>query len=99
MPEVHSVTSVDEPLSVRNSRRMRRYLVTMVIRCGGLAGALYTEGWVRWLCIILAVGLPYVAVALGSESVDKPAGATPYTADHPQLPAQARTGEMERGDD
>ncbi|MGC0144262.1 MULTISPECIES: DUF3099 domain-containing protein [unclassified Pseudactinotalea] len=98
MPEVHSVTSAAEPLSVRNSRRMRRYLITMGIRCAGLVGAVYTEGWLRWVSIVLAVVLPYVAVALGSESVDKPTGATPYTEPDPQITASGRVELEQRHD-
>lgn len=99
MPQVPSVTSAAEPLSVRNSRRMKRYLITMAIRCAGLAGAVFTEGWVRWVCVVLAIGLPYVAVALGSESVDKPAAPTPYRDEQRQLPATPSFGALERGDD
>ncbi len=99
MARVPSVTSAEEPLSVRTSRRMRRYLITMGIRCGGLAGAVFTEGWLRWLCVVLAVALPYVAVALGSESVDDPAQMSRYSPTPGELPPGAGVGEVERGHD
>jgi len=99
MARVPSVTSAEEPLSVRTSRRMRRYLITMAIRCGGLAGAVLTEGWIRWVCVVLAVALPYVAVALGSESVDRPSGPDRYSPTRPELPRAERVGEVERGHD
>lgn len=99
MSQVPSVTSAQEAMSVRNSRRMRRYMVTMAIRSGGLAGAVFTEGWLRWVCIVLAVVLPYVAVALGSETVDKPAGPTAYSPEPKELPPGSRQREVESGHD
>lgn len=99
MSQVPSVTSAQEALSVRNSRRMRRYMFTMAIRSGGLAGAVLTEGWIRWVCVVLAVVLPYVAVALGSESVDNPAGPTAYSPEHRELPPGRAGGEVESGRD
>ena len=85
MARVHSVTSVEEPTSVRNARRMRRYLITMAIRCAGLVGAVVTEGWMRWVSIVLAIALPYVAVVLGSESVGTTEGLDPYSEEPRQL--------------
>ena len=43
---------------------MRQYLATMALRTACFVGAYFFEGWLRWVCVGLAVVLPYVAVVL-----------------------------------
>ena len=92
MPEVHSITSADESLSTRTSRRMRRYLISMGIRFACLGLAFVTDGWVRWICVAGAVLLPYVAVMLGNESVEPGQEPEQFTASGAQLPAGLTDG-------
>jgi hypothetical protein len=63
---VQSVTSAPTSGSDDQGHRVKRYLLTMGIRvlCGALA--LFTEGWVRWTFVALAVILPYVAVVMAN---------------------------------
>ena len=43
---------------------MRQYLATMALRTACFGGAYVCEGWLRWVCVGLAVVLPYIAVVL-----------------------------------
>lgn len=67
--EVHRVTSAQEGLSEDQSRRVRRYLISMSIRtvCFILLfittiGWVDTPAWVQFALIAGAVFLPYLAV-------------------------------------
>lgn len=91
MPDIQSITTAQPRRSEHTARRMRRYLISMGIRMAGLIGAVFTDGWVMWTCIVLAVLLPYVAVVLGSESVAKTSVPTAYTPEPLALPP-GRTG-------
>jgi hypothetical protein len=63
---VQSVTSAPASGSDDQAHRVKRYLLTMGIRvvCGALA--LFTEGWLRWTFVALAVVLPYIAVVMAN---------------------------------
>jgi hypothetical protein len=60
------VTSAPVSAADDQGHRIRRYLLTMGIRvvCGALA--LFTQGWVRWTFVALAVVLPYIAVVMAN---------------------------------
>lgn len=65
--QVHRVTSAAESLSVEQSRRTRRYLISMSIRTACFLGCmaailLHWSGWVPWAFVAGSVVLPYVAV-------------------------------------
>lgn len=60
---------------------MRQYLWTMALRTVCFVGAFFLDGWLRWVCVVLAVVLPYFAVVLvnsvtprGVSEADTPAG-------------------------
>lgn len=63
---VQSVTSAPMSAADDQGYRIKRYLLTMGIRvvCGALA--VFTEGWVRWTFVALAVVLPYIAVVMAN---------------------------------
>ena len=67
---VQSVTSAPASGSDDQAHRVKRYLLTMGIRvvCGALA--LFTEGWLRWTFVALAVVLPYIALAMTTADHD-----------------------------
>lgn len=65
-PAVASVTSVPPPASEDRRHRTRNYLLTMGLRTLCFVLAFFTEGWVRWTCVALAVLLPYFAVILAN---------------------------------
>lgn len=69
--EVHRITTAREPLSDDLARRTHRYLVQMTVRVVCFLGAALIDHWTRWLLLVGAVVLPYVAVVLAN------AGRTP----------------------
>lgn len=60
--QVHRVTSAQEALSNEQSRRTRRYLISMGIRTLCFILAVVATGWLRWAFLVGAVILPYLAV-------------------------------------
>lgn len=58
---------------------MRQYLATMALRTVCFIGAYFFEGWLRWVCVALAVVLPYIAVVLVN-------AVRPRVADTPATP-------------
>ena len=66
VPQAHvpSVTTAPVPLQEEQAGRVRQYLWTMGVRTACFAGAFFFDGWLRWVCVALAVLLPYFAVVL-----------------------------------
>ena len=91
---MQSVTSAPVSAADDQGHRVRRYLLTMGIRvvCGALA--LFTEGWLRWTFVALAVVLPYIAVVMAN-AVGPRSGEAVAPVDHqppaalPEAPADA----------
>ncbi|MDT0203613.1 DUF3099 domain-containing protein [Nocardioides sp. AE5] len=49
--------------------RQRRYLISMAVRTACFAGAIFVgPGWLRWVLIVGAVVLPYLAVVFASKT-------------------------------
>ena len=46
--------------------RQRRYIISMSLRTLCFLGAVVADGWLRWVLIAGAVGLPYFAVILAN---------------------------------
>ncbi|TDD96403.1 DUF3099 domain-containing protein [Jiangella asiatica] len=68
--------------------RQRRYLIMMGIRIACLPLAVVTQGWLRWVFILGAVVLPYVAVVIAN-ATHQPRGSTlapVLPPPRPQLP-------------
>ena len=89
--EIQSVTTAPVSAADDQGHRIRRYLLTMGIRviCGALA--LFTQGWVRWTFVALAVVLPYIAVVMAN-AVGPRSGEAVTPVDHQPptaLPASA----------
>lgn len=69
------ITSAAESLDADIARRSRRYLVQMGIRVVCFLGAVVVDHWSRWLMLVGAVLLPYVAVVFanaGRERAEDP---------------------------
>lgn len=90
-PDVPLITS--EPVSAAQELkgRERRYLLQMAVRVGCFGAAVAIDHWTRWLFVVGAVVLPYIAVVLANAGQDRPAG-TPTLLDAPQLPTASRPG-------
>ncbi len=63
---VYRVTGARRSLSEDIQGRQRRYLVSMAIRTGCLLLAIVTHGWLRFVFLAAAVGLPYIAVVMAN---------------------------------
>lgn len=61
-PEIHRITSAQAALSEQQSRRTRRYLISMTIRTACFLAAVFSHGWWQWAFLVGAVFLPYIAV-------------------------------------
>lgn len=68
MPTTPVTSVTTAPVSARDERagRTRRYLIMMGIRTACFLAAFVVEGWMRLVCIGLAVVLPYIAVVLAN---------------------------------
>lgn len=88
-PEVYTITQANRSLSSEQSGRTKRYLISMAIRTACVLAAIVVPGWPKWLFIVGAVVLPYLAVVManaGHENDDPGAmGVSPIT-----LPSQAQ---------
>ena len=60
--EVFTITDAQRGLSQEQSGRTKRYLISMLIRTACVIAAIFVPGWPRWVFIVGAVALPYLAV-------------------------------------
>lgn len=66
-PDAVRITSAAPPRGEEIAARQRRYLFSMAIRTGCFVGAIAVgPGWLRWVLIVGAVVLPYIAVVMAS---------------------------------
>jgi hypothetical protein len=56
-------------------RRRRRYLISMAIRTACFIGAVVADGWLRWVLVVAAFILPYVAVIMANSASPRIEGA------------------------
>ncbi len=64
--EVFTITDAQRALSVEQTGRTRRYLISMGIRTVCVLAAIVVPGWPRWFLIAGAVVLPYLAVVVAN---------------------------------
>lgn len=66
-PDAVRITTAPAARSADIAARQRRYLMSMAIRTVCFVGAVAVgPGWLRWVLIVGAVFLPYVAVVLAN---------------------------------
>ena len=87
-PTVHTVTSVQKSLAQDRAERTRRYLISMSIRTVCFVLFVVVDHPMRWVFVIGAVFLPYIAVVLAN-AVDRSGEGQLEAVDHQQrmLPA------------
>ncbi|MFN8169922.1 MAG: DUF3099 domain-containing protein [Candidatus Nanopelagicales bacterium] len=73
-PEVHTITDAAVPLSEEQSGRTRRYLWSMGIRTVCFVLAVVSPSPWRWVFVVGAVGLPYVAVVMANAGRERDRG-------------------------
>ncbi len=64
--DVFTITDAQRGLSVEQTGRTRRYLISMGIRTACVILAIFVPGWARWVFIVGAVALPYLAVVIAN---------------------------------
>ena len=81
----HSISNVGESLSNDQSARQRRYFISMMIRtfCFVLA-VLLPSPW-RWISLIGAVTLPYIAVVAANAGRETIKARTMYASKNKEL--------------
>lgn len=87
---VVSITSAAPSLSDDVARRTRRYLIQMSIRVVCFLGAVLVDHWTRWLLLLGAVVLPYVAVLLANAGGER--GPAPLAGPAPPALPPASSG-------
>ncbi len=88
MPEVQSVTNLHSSPEEERRRRMRGYVIAMLVRVVCIITGVVVTGPLMWLCFAGAIFLPYFAVvfanAVGDSAAKKATSvsrqATPLTA-------------------
>lgn len=53
------------------AHRQRRYVMSMAVRTLCFLGAVVADGWLRWVLVVCAVVLPYVAVVMANAVLSK----------------------------
>ncbi len=66
IPSVASATNLPPSAKGDQSARMRKYLFSMGIRTLCFVLAVVLTGPARWVCVVFAVILPYVAVVIAN---------------------------------
>ncbi len=79
---VYRITGAPTPLSEDIKGRTRRYLVSMGLRTVCLLGAILVTGPFRWILIVAAVLLPYLAVVFANAGRAAGGNAPPLTVFH-----------------
>jgi len=63
---VYTITEAQRGLSREQVGRTRRYLISMGIRTSCVIAAIFVPGWPKWIFIVGAVVLPYLAVVVAN---------------------------------
>ena len=90
--QVYRITSAQTGLTSDQADRTRRYLISMAIRTVCFLGAVVTDGWLRWVLVLGAVVLPYLAVVIANGGRERTKDRLPTVfVPHEQiaLPSQA----------
>lgn len=82
---MYSVTSAPHSRQSDKSMRMRRYLISMSVRTLCFLLAIFLTGPARWVCVVLACVLPYIAVVMANAARSRRV-AVPATAPTPAAP-------------
>ena len=81
-----SITSAHASRSSEIRHRQNRYLFSMAIRTACFVGAVVASGVLRWLLVLAAFVLPYVAVVMANASERRRVVAPPaFSADERPL--------------
>lgn len=71
------ITSAQDALSIEQSRRARRYFLSMMVRTACFIATIFLPSPYRWIAMGGALVLPYVAVVIANAGREN--GASPTT--------------------
>ncbi|GAB3424912.1 DUF3099 domain-containing protein [Flindersiella endophytica] len=78
-PVAYSITGAPKSRTADVRSREVRYLISMAIRTACFIGAFVTHGVFRWVLIVAAVLLPYIAVVIANAGRERTkSGPAPY---------------------
>ena len=84
--EVHSITSAREAHSSQVDHSERNYLISMAVRIACFLAFVAVDHWIRWVFLVGAVFLPYIAVVIGNSAVRNVGdGPSPFDVDRKEL--------------
>jgi hypothetical protein len=66
MSKPQSVTSVGQSPDEERRDRMKKYLISQIVRVVCIILAVYVQGWAMWIFFAGAIFLPYFAVVLAN---------------------------------
>ena len=69
-PEVHRITEARESHTSERDSRVRKYTISMTVRLVCFVLAFFFDGWLRWVLLVGAVVLPYIAVVIANGGAD-----------------------------
>ncbi len=69
------ITTAPQTAGADIDRRRRRYVISMTIRTLCFIGAVLADGWLRWVLVVAAFVLPYVAVVMANSASPRVEGA------------------------
>jgi hypothetical protein len=75
--DAEAIRITTAPTSHRDDidRRRRRYVISMTIRTLCFVGAVLVDGWLRWVLVVGAFILPYIAVVMANSAAPRIEGA------------------------
>ena len=85
--EVHAVTDAGVALSTDQAGRMKRYFASMMIRTACFILAVILPSPCRWMALVGAVALPYIAVVVANAGRETILGRARRMDDSKALPS------------
>ena len=74
-PDAVRITTAPQSHHDDIARRRKRYLISMGVRTACFVGAILVDGWFRWVLLLGAIILPYVAVVMANAASPRIPGA------------------------
>lgn len=85
--EVHAITDAGVALSTDQAGRMKRYFASMMIRTACFILAVVLPSPYRWMALVGAVTLPYIAVVVANAGRETIRGRASRIDDSKALPS------------
>jgi hypothetical protein len=90
------ITAVRPGRTASIHRREIRYLLSMGVRTACFVSAILVSGPLRWVLVVAAFVLPYVAVVMANTAGEAESGFTAFQQDRPLLESPVRPTDQDR---